>query len=85
MSEHTAPIDPETLLRIRESRGWSQYVFAELLGVSRSTVSRMECGRVRINRCVRHLVRLLDNLGGTPTRKLLLMVQTLHANRRNGD
>jgi len=38
----------EELQRHRRSKGISQEVFAERLGVSRTTISNMECGRQRI-------------------------------------
>jgi transcriptional regulator with XRE-family HTH domain len=33
---------------VRKRRGWKQVAFAEAMGVSRTTVSNIECGRQRI-------------------------------------
>jgi transcriptional regulator with XRE-family HTH domain len=48
------------LRRLREARGWTQSDLAELLGVDRTTVIRLEAGR---NPAVRRLVDALSLLG----------------------
>lgn len=54
----------QRVARLRVSNEWSQDQLAQRIGVSRSTVWRVETGERRVT--VEELVRLADALGVTP-------------------
>jgi len=60
--QHTRPIDPVALRRLREARGISQVELADLMGIRQATVSKMEHRR-DLN--LSTLRRLVHALGGT--------------------